>query len=199
MKIAIILLLCCGIVQKTTAQAYFANPFQGTFFQPELGVNVGTFFNTEDFLLDMGIGMDELGYDFSTTASFSMRPYRKTVRFKAGNHLYYQAEEKIYQISIDLEKRLYFLHYGVGKKSGKIGLYFKGKFGYFWGEYDGFDKSRNQTFAIDPGAGLSWQFNHVARISLGYLYYPQNPYVQPHTIEIKFNFFTGRKKTGKDS
>lgn len=190
----LLLVIFIGSVQYSSAQIYFSNPFRGTFFQPQFGAAFGSFFNLDDYLLDINAGMDELGYDFSAMIGFSFRPYWKRVRFKAGNHLFYQSEEKIYQISLDLEKRFYFLQYGGGDRKGKVGFYLMGKFGYLWGKYGGFKKARNQNFAINPGAGLSWQFNKIARLSLGYLYFSQTPYVKPHTLLIRLNFYTGQSR-----
>lgn len=197
-KLIIGILLCIALLGKTNtavAQVYFVNPLRGTYFQPNLGIKLGTFFNQKDFLLDFGVGLDELGYDFSATASFSFRPYIKTVRYPVADHLYYQTEEKLYQISIDLEKRFYFLSYGKSIPQGKIGIYVLGKFAYFWGKYSGFNEARNKTFIINPGAGLSWQLPKVLRISLGYLYFPQNPFVKPHMLQLKFNLFIGNNST----
>ena len=177
---------------KSSAQPILTNPFSVSYFQPNFGINLGTIFNHEDFLFDFGIGLEELGYDFSATFNGSFRPYYKKVVFKEEENLYYQVQEKVLQFSIDLEKRFYFVHF---MNSSKIGLYAMMKFGYFYGTYKGLKKNRNNTFAVTPGGGLSWQFSKNSRVNLGYLYLNQNPYAHPHMINLKLSIFINKDQT----
>ncbi len=174
---------------KSNAQPILSNPFSVSYFQPAFGINMGTFFNHEDFLFDFGLGLEELGYDFSATFNGSFRPYYKKVVFKESDNLYYQVQEKVLQFSIDLEKRFYFIQF---MNSSKIGMYAMMKFGYFYGTYKGLKENRNKSLAINPGAGFSWQFSKVSRINLGYLYFNQNPYAHPHTINLKLSMFINK-------
>lgn len=167
-------------------QAFFINPFAGSYFQPKFGINAGTFFNKDDIILDFGLGLEELGYDFSVTANGTFRPYYKTVKFNEGDHLYYQLNEKVIQFTLDIEKRFYFLQF---LNYNKIGLYGLLKVGYFYGVYKGLGKNRSQQFALNPGGGLSWQFTKNSRISLGYLYFKQNPFAEPHMIQFKLSLY----------
>ncbi|HLV42434.1 MAG TPA: hypothetical protein VKY37_09155 [Brumimicrobium sp.] len=171
---------------KAIAQPIPINPFGVSYFQPKFGLNLGTFFNGEDFLFDFGLGLEELGYDFSITFNGSFRPYYKTVYFKESDKMYWQIEEKVVQFSLDLEKRFYFLEF---VNSSKLGLYGILKVGYFYGTYKGLSKNRNQNFGITPGGGLSWQFSKMARLSAGYLYFNQNPYADPHTVNLKLSLY----------
>ncbi|WP_234369145.1 hypothetical protein [Brumimicrobium mesophilum] len=151
---------------------------------------MGTIFNHEDFLLDFGLGFEELGYDFSASLNGSFRPYYKTVLLEESDNFYYQLQEKVFQFSIDLEKRFYFIQF---MNSSKVGLYAMAKFGYFYGTYKGLSEDRNNGFAITPGAGLSWQFSKISRINLGYLYLNQNPSSNPHMLNIKFSVFINKQ------
>lgn len=175
---------------KSNAQPILSNPFSASYFQPHFGINMGTIFNHEDFLLDFGLGFEELGYDFSVSLNGSFRPYYKKVLFKQSSNLFYQVQEKVIQFSLDLEKRFYFIQF---PNSSKIGLYAMMKFGYFYGTYKGLSDDRNNTFAFNPGAGLSWQFSKVSRLNLGYLYMNQNPYSNPHMINLKLSFFFNKE------
>lgn len=177
-------------ISSAKAQAFFTNPFAPSYFQPKFGLNAGTFFNHEDFLFDFGLGLEELGYDFSATINGSFRPYYKKVFFEESDHLYYQVQEKVLQFTLDLEKRFYFLEF---KNANKIGLYGILKFGYFFGSYKGLKKARNDSFTFTPGAGLSWQIGKNTRLSLGYLLFNQNPYAHPHTINFKLSLFFNNK------
>ncbi|HZH87473.1 MAG TPA: hypothetical protein VFD77_09150 [Brumimicrobium sp.] len=174
---------------KTFAQPLAINPFAVSYFQPKFGINLGTFFNHQDFLFDFGIGLEELGYDFSITFNGSFRPYYKTVYFKESDNLYWQIEEKVVQFSIDLEKRFYFLEFD---NNSKIGLYGILKTGYFYGTYKGLSKNRNQDFGLTPGGGIAWQFSKIARFSVGYLYFNQNPYAHPHTFNLKLSLYINK-------
>ena len=79
------LLIVCPF--KSNAQPILTNPFSGSYFQPSFGINAGTLINTEDFLFDFGLGLEEIGYDYSITFNGSFRPYRKTVLFEESNNL----------------------------------------------------------------------------------------------------------------
>jgi hypothetical protein len=171
---------------KSYAQPIATNPFAVSYFQPKLGVNMGTFFNHQDFILDFGIGLEELGYDFSVTFNGTFRPYYKTVYFQEGENLFWQIEEKVVQFSIDIEKRFYFLEF---MNRSKLGLYALLKTGYFYGTYKGLSKNRNQDFGFTPGAGISWQFSKISRLSFGYLYFKQNPFAHPHTFNLKLSIY----------
>lgn len=168
------------------SQAILTNPLNTSYFQPKFGINAGMLFNHEDFLFDFGLGLEELGYDFSATLNGSFRPYFKKVIFKEADHLYYQVQEKVLQFSIDLEKRFYFIQF---LNDSKIGVYGLVKIGYFFGTYKGLKKVRNNTFAFTPGAGLSWQFSKMSRVNLGYAYFNQNPYANPNMINLKLSLF----------
>jgi opacity protein-like surface antigen len=186
-----IFILCFLLINpfKSNSQPILTNPFVGSYFQPSFGINMGTFFNHEDFLFDFGLGFEELGYDYSVTFNGSFRPYYKKVIFKETDNLYYQVQEKVLQFSIDAEKRFYFIQF---MNSSKIGLYAMMKFGYFYGTYKGLKENRNNTFALTPGAGLSWQFSKVSRVNLGYLYFNQNPFASPHMINLKLSIFINK-------
>ena len=174
---------------KSYAQPIAISPFGVSYFQPKFGINLGTFFNHQDFLFDFGVGLEELGYDFSITFNGSFRPFYKTVYFKESDKMYWQMEEKVVQFSIDLEKRFFFLEFA---NNSKIGLYALLKTGYFYGIYKGLNKNRNQEFGLTPGGGIAWQFSKVSRFSLGYLYFNQNPYAHPHTINLKLSLYINK-------
>ena len=174
---------------KSNAQPIPINPFGVSYFQPKFGINMGTFFNHQDLLLDFGVGLEELGYDFSITFNGTFRPYYKTVYFKESDNMYWQIEEKVVQFSIDLEKRFYFFEF---ENNSKIGLYALLKAGYFYGTYKGLNENRNKDFGITPGGGIAWQFSKLSRLSVGYLYFNQNPYAHPHTINLKLSLYINK-------
>lgn len=187
------LLLFFLIISAHTAyaQPFFRNPIGDGYFSPGFGIQMATIFNHEDFLLDFGLGYEDLGYDFSILLSGTFRPYRKKVFYKESEGLFYQMQEQVIQFSLDIEKRFYFLEMRNGHK---FGLFAALKSGYFWGRYNGFSTSQNNQFVFNPTGGFSWQFGRLARLSVGYLYYGQNPYANPHMANIKLNLLVGGKK-----
>ncbi|PKR79971.1 hypothetical protein CW751_12135 [Brumimicrobium salinarum] len=194
-RIIVCVLILTQLIENANhlkAQPIVTNPLSGSYFQPKFGINAATFFNHEDFLLDFGIGLEELGYDFSATFNGSFRPYYKTVFIEQSQNLYWQIEEKVVQFSLDLEKRFYFLEF---MNRNKFGLYAHLKVGFFYGTYKGLSENRNQHFGITPSGGLSWQFASNARISAGYLYFNQNPYANPHTFNLKLSLYFGSEDT----
>ena len=168
------------------SQGFFINPFAASYFQPKFGINAGSFFNKDDIIVDFGLAMEELGYDFTVGINGAFRPYYQTVKFKESDHMYYQLNEKVVQFSLDIEKRFYFMQF---LNYNKIGLYASLKVGYYYGMYKGLGENRSKQFALDPGAGLSWQFTKVSRISLGYLYFKKNSYREPHMIHVKLSIY----------
>jgi len=172
---------------KTIAQPIILNPVSVSYFQPKFGINTGILFNHEDFLFDLGLGLEEIGYNFSATLNGSFRPYYKTVLSKESDHLYWQLKERVTQFSIDLEKRFFFLEF---ENRSKIGVYALLKAGYFYGKYKGLSKKRNNEFTVNPGGGITLQFSKMSRLSIGYLYLNQNPYAHPHTFNLKFSIYT---------
>lgn len=170
----------------TKAQTYAVNPFNFEYFQPKFGINLGAYFNHEEFLFDFGLGLEELGSDFSATANVSFRPSYKDTKVKQSDHLYYLYKQKSFFFSLDLEKRFYFL---VINGNQKLGIYAMAKAGYYHSKYKGISEGLNDRFMISPGAGVSWQFNKNGRLSLGYLYFNQRSRVEPHTIQLRLSFF----------
>ncbi|MBW7866847.1 MAG: hypothetical protein H3C31_00820 [Brumimicrobium sp.] len=178
-------------IQQGKAQAFLTNPFGASYWQPKFGFSGATFFHNKDFILDFGVGYDELGYDFTVTFNGAFRPYQKTILFEESDKLFIQTKEKVYQFSIDLEKRFNFLEFGDGNK---LGLYALGKFSFFWGRYRGFYNSHNQKFIIHPSGGFQAEFKKAFRIYAGYLYFNTIPSASPHMAVIKLNFAIGKNR-----
>lgn len=188
-------LFLLGSSQSLNAQIYTRNPFEGTYFQPHFGINAESYFNGNDILFSFGLGLEDTGYDFSTSFNVGFRPYLKKVRFQDENdeNLYYQYRERVLLFSIDVEKRFFFLEYAKNDYTNRIGLYTKGKFGYFHANYRGLSESLNQRFMIAPGAGLSWEFKN-ARLSLGYLRLDTGSEVSSNMIDFTINLFFNNKE-----
>src|SRR5690554_1546770 len=88
-------LILISFSKIANSQAIFTNPLSTSYFQPKFGINAGMLFNHEDFLFDFGLGLEDLGYDYSVTFNGSFRPYFKKVVFKEADNLYYQVQEKV--------------------------------------------------------------------------------------------------------
>lgn len=181
-------LLCCTV--QSNAQIYPRNPLQVAYFQPHFGINAESYFHNNDILFSFGAGMEETGYDFSTSFNIGFRPYLKKVRFQdeQNENLYYQYRERIMLFSIDVEKRFFFLEYASEKHNNRIGLYTRGKFGYFYANYRGLSESLNQRFMIAPGLGATWESKNV-RFSLGYLRLDTRSETSPNMIDFTINLF----------
>lgn len=171
---------------KAHAQPIGLNPFAGSYLQPSFGINMGTFFNHEDMLLDFGLGYEELGYDFSITINGAFRPFYNRGKIEMGDQLFYQVKHKAVQFTLDLEKRLYFLQF---LNYNKVGIYLGVKAGYAWDLYKGFSRIQNDQFVFLPNAGLSWQFTKVSRLSVGYLFQYNNKFAVPHMANIKLSLY----------
>ena len=172
--------------KSTFAQPIALNPFAGSYLQPSAGFSVGTLFNHQDFMLDFGIGYEELGYDFSITFNGAFRPFYNRGRIEIDDHLYYQVKHKAIQFSIDLEKRFYFLQF---LNYNKLGVYLGLKSAYAWDNYRGFTLKQNTGFAFQPNAGISWQFSKVSRLSVGYIYRSKSAFENPHMANIKLSLY----------
>lgn len=179
------------ISSQSFSQPIFTNPFGGSYFQPNFGFSANTMFNLEDFILDFGLGYEEIGYDYTISINGSFRPYFKTGLLEVSDHYYYQVQERVVQFSIDLEKRFYILQF---LNDDKFGFYASLKSGFFWGNYKGFSKIKNTQFVANPGAGLSWQFSDICRVSAGYLHFNQNSFAPPGMIQLKFSIWMGKSK-----
>ncbi|MDX1653425.1 MAG: hypothetical protein R3277_13085 [Brumimicrobium sp.] len=167
---------------------YPVNPIANGYFEPHFGIRAESYFSAEDIFVSFGMGMDDLGWDYSASLNFGFRPYFKKVLIKEAEALYYQFREKLYFLSIDLEKRFFFLEYE-GEK--KLGIYTQGKFGYLFGDYRGYSGGVNSRFLISPSAGAVWQAKNV-RIGLGYLHLETSDQSSPNHIELKLNFFLNK-------
>ena len=176
---------------KGYAQPIGVNPFAGSYFQPNFGINLGTFFNHQDLMLDFGVGYEELGYDFSVTLNGAFRPFYNRGKIEVDDQYFYQVKHKAIQFTIDLEKRLYFLQF---LNYNKLGIYVGVKAGYAWDTYKGFSKMQNNQFVFLPNAGLSWQFTKMSRLSVGYLFQYNNHFAVPHMANIKLSLYFNNDK-----
>jgi hypothetical protein len=185
-KILIAFIICLSFNNKSKAQGiYPVSPFAASYFDPHFGIQAESYFNLDDFYFSFGLGLEDTGYDYSASLNVGFRPYFKKVLIEKEENIFGQYHEKTFLISIDLEKRFYFLEYG---GENRIGLYAGGKFGYFFGNYRGVSENFTKKFLIAPGAGLSWEFKN-ARINLGYLLLDGSEELTPHMIQFKLNLF----------
>lgn len=186
LKLLIVFIICLSYGKITTAQGiYTVSPFAASYFDPHFGIQAESYFNLDDFYVGFGVGLEDTGYDYTASFNVGFRPYFKQVLMDQGQNIFYQYHEKTFLLSIDLEKRFYFLEYA---GENRIGIYTGGKFGYFFGNYRGVSENLTKKFLISPGAGLSWEFKN-ARINLGYLYLNGSEGVVPHKIHFKLNLF----------
>ena len=185
-KIIVVLIICLSFSKLSNAQGiYTISPFASNYFDPHFGIQAESYFNLNDFYVSFGVGLEDTGFDYTASFNVGFRPYFKKVLIEKEENLYYQYHEKTFLISIDLEKRFYFLEYN---GQNRIGIYTGGKFGYFFGNYRGVSENFTKKFLIAPGAGLSWEFKN-ARMNLGYLLLNGSEELAPHMIQFKLNLF----------
>lgn len=185
-KVLIALTIILSMGKTSSAQGiYPISPFSANYFDPHVGFQFESYFNLDDFHLSFGAGLEDTGFDYSASFNVGFRPYFKQVLMKREENLFYQYHEKTFLISIDLEKRFYFLEY---KGENRIGLYTGAKFGYFFGNYRGVSKSFINKFLIVPELGVSWEFKN-ARLNLGYLLLNGSEKLSPNMIQFKLNLF----------
>jgi hypothetical protein len=186
LKLLIVFIFCLSYSKTSSAQGiYTVSPFAASYFDPHFGVQAESYFNLNDFYVGFGIGLEDTGYDYTASFNVGFRPYFKKVLIEKEEDLFYQYHEKTFLVSIDLEKRFYFLEYA---GENRIGIYAGGKFGYFFGNYRGISENLTKKFLIAPGAGLSWEFKN-ARMNLGYLFLNGSEELTPHMIQFKLSFF----------
>lgn len=176
----IILLFLIGFEHYSNAQMYFHNPFEQGYFSPHLSISGETYFNTNDVLFDFGVGIDDRGWDYSAMLNVGFRPYIKKIRVENDNQLF-QYRERIYFISLDLEKRFQFFNFGDRRE---VGMYVSSKFGYFFGSYRGVSDYPNNKWMIVPASGLSVQLKH-AIFSLGYMNFNNESNSTNHMVQLK--------------
>ncbi|MEX1190454.1 MAG: hypothetical protein WED10_03470 [Brumimicrobium sp.] len=164
---------------------YPISPFAANYFDPHFGIQAETYFNLDDIYFSFGLGLEDTGYDYGASLNLGFRPYFRKVLIEESENLFYQYHEKLFFLSIDLDKRFYFLEYG---GDNRLGIYLAGKFGYLFGNYRGISKSLTDKFQISPGAGFAWEFKN-ARLNLGYLNFQTSEDLSPHMIQIKLNLF----------
>ncbi len=185
---AIILL----ILHTAHGQIYTVSPFKMSYFQPNVGLNIEPYFNGQDIIMSFGVGLEEKGYDFSSTFNVGFRPYLKKVRIQEEENLFYQYRERVLLFSLDIEKQLYFLEYAKGDYNNHIGLYAKAKLGYMHANYRGLSESLKNGFTVAPGAGLAWDMKN-ARLSAGYLLFDQQNNIPNGMIDIMLTIYLNNK------
>lgn len=186
----IALVLILSISKSASTQGiYPISPFASNYFDPHFGIQAESYFNLDDFYFSFGAGLEDTGYDYTASFNVGFRPYFKKVLIEKEENLFYQYHEKTFLISIDLEKRFYFLEY---KGENRIGLYAGARFGYFFGNYRGVSENFTKRFLIAPGAGASWEFKN-ARLNLGYLLLNGSEELSPNMIQLKLNFFFNQR------
>lgn len=150
------------------SQPYLANPF--VFSNPDFdfGVSTESYFNLDDVFIGFGIGTDDANNDWGASINFDFRPYFKKVSIEDSPNFYYQYREKLFFLSIDLNKKFYFLKFA--QNEGQLGLYAEGRFGYLFGNYRGVSRGPENKFMIVPAGGIIYDQKPVS-IYLGYLYF----------------------------
>ena len=174
-------LILLGGVQKTYSQAYLANPF--VFSKPnfDLGISAESYFNLKDIFVGFGLGTEEVNNDWGVSINVDFRPYFKKVLVDKGRNFYHQYREKLIFLSLDLNKKFYFIKFM--DEEGQIGLYVEGRFGYLFGNYRGVSVSPNDKFMIVPTGGLVADLNPVS-FYLGYLHFSTGSDSQNNMINI---------------
>lgn len=176
----IFILIVSGSAHSLFSQMYFHSPFEKGYFSPHFSISGETYFNGNDILLDLGIGLDDRGWDYSAMFNVGFRPFIKKIRVEENNQLF-QYREKVYFISLDLEKRFHFFNIGDRRE---VGAYVSSKFGYFFGNYRGVSTYPNDRWMMVPATGLSVQLKHTI-ISLGYMNFNNKSNESNHMIQLK--------------
>lgn len=185
----ILLLILFGSIQSLQSQMYFHSPFEQGYFSPHFSFSGETYFNANDMLLDIGVGLDDRGWDYSAMLNVGFRPFIKKIRVQEDNQLF-QYRERVYFISLDLEKRFQFFNFGDRREAG---LYVSSKIGYFFGNYRGVSEYPNNRWMIVPATGLSVQLKH-AILSLGYMNFNNKSNATNHMVQLKAAFTLEKKE-----
>lgn len=166
-KVCLTLLLVLTSITSGFSQSFFIrNPLEHMGAQPHFSLSGEVYANKKDVLLDFGIGMDDIGYDYTARLNFAFRPYTKRVLSEIEEKEWRQYWERLYIISLDLEKRFNFMIFG---DNNRFGPYLATKIAYFLADYRGMSKHPNAGFKFIPSTGLGIQFGH-STYSLGYLF-----------------------------
>lgn len=176
-------LIILGTHQFLNSQTYFHNPLEQGYFSPHFSVSGETYFNTNDFLFDFGIGLDDRGWDYSAMFNVGFRPFIKKIRVEGENNQLFQYREKVYFVSVDLEKRFQFFNFGDRKE---LGIYISSKLGYFFGNYRGVSEYPHNRWMMAPATGLSIQLKD-AILSLGYMNFNNVSNESNNMIQLKIS------------
>lgn len=168
LKSIFVILIILGSSHRAKSQAYFSNPFVFSSPNFDFGVTAESYFNLKDFFVGFGAGTEEVNNDWGASVNVDFRPYFKKVLVEQSPNFYNQYREKLFFLSLDLNKKFYFLKFM--DKENQIGLYIEGRFGYLFGNYRGVSSSPNDKFMIVPSGGVVATVDPVS-FYLGYLYF----------------------------
>jgi hypothetical protein len=123
-------------------------------------------FNHQDFLLGTGLGAEDLENHWGAKLNFTFRPSYKKVEVEQALDLIHQYREKVFGITLDLEKRFWFTQ---TSDEQMIGAYAGIRGGYMTGNYRGVNDYPESGFIYSPGAGAAFRFKDgIAKA--GYMY-----------------------------
>lgn len=175
----------CFSTTQINAQSFFIrNPLQSMGASPKFSISAESYFNSKDVYFDFGIGVDDIGYDYSARLNFGFRPYTKTVISEIAEKEFMQYWERSYIISLDLEKRFNFMVFG---DDNRFGPYVASKVGFFLADYRGVSKHPSSGFKLIPSTGLNLKINHSS-FSVGYLFLNNGSDELHHMLQLKYAF-----------
>lgn len=180
-QLFITFLFLVGSYSILTAQMYFHSPIEKGYFSPHFSISGETYFNGNDLLVDFGVGLDDRGWDYSAMFNVGFRPFIKKVLVEEENNQLFQYREKVFLVSLDLEKRFHFFNFGEYKE---VGAYVSSKFGYFFGNYRGVSEYPHNRWMIVASSGLSVQLKNTI-LSLGYMNFNTKSDESNHMVQLK--------------
>lgn len=136
---------------------------------PPLGISFSfeQMAHLQDYYLKMGLGLEDPTYHWSAHMGFAFRPFYKKVVLKKGDFQYHQFLEKRFFLSLDLEKRFYFIKFDWSR----LGPYAALQGGLVFADYTGTREGPPAFWTVSPQIGAAWHLKNVLLLKAGYQYF----------------------------
>lgn len=143
------------------------------------------FFNFNDYMIGMHLGITEEKTKTDIIAGYGIRPFRKRILLEQNNDLYYQVRALRQYTFLGIDKRVFIHAFDYSQFGINIGVHQM----YTFGNYEAMKQKIKDAWKTIPVGGVYFRWS-IADIKINYQYFNIDAYkISPHRISFTTSFF----------
>ncbi len=181
--------------QKSTAQILQENGAKKSWLPYFGNLIIGQehFFNFNDYMIGMHLGITEVKTKTDITVGYGIRPFRKRILLDQGNDLYYQVRALRQYTYLGIDKQFFIHAFDYSQFGFTIGVHQM----YTFGNYEAMKQKIKDAWKTIPVGGICFRWS-IADIKINYQYFNTNAYkISPHRVSFTTSFFIPIRKYRK--